>query len=158
MPLIDTLFIHPGRSDGATQGYKIRIINTNFADIESIRVFIMSILVKLSSLLGDPAKSLHPIPVDCNDSSCRLSMKISVIAEIRLPRSVMATSLSDCQRDQSHWALSRGYRQDAALWWHQLPRELLENALNCGQARCLDPLRNISTSFIGFLSKDLLAN
>jgi hypothetical protein len=47
-------------------GSRVRIVNTNFACVELIRALIVSVLIVLCSVLGDPAKSLCPVLVDRN--------------------------------------------------------------------------------------------
>jgi hypothetical protein len=122
---------------------------------------IVSLFVVLPSVLGDPAKSLHPFRQIAISLSCGVSLTISVIAEIRLSPSLRPT---DCNfsfrvsKKQNSMGFCQGHQQDGALWWFKLPRDLLENILNCERIRCLNALFDISTSFVMFLSKALFAN
>lgn len=47
-----------------TGSFKVRTINTNFADVSPIRAFVVSVLVILSPVLDDLVKPLHPVLVD----------------------------------------------------------------------------------------------
>jgi hypothetical protein len=75
----------------STEGPKVRRVHTNFEDVESIWAFTVSVLIVLFSVLDDLATRFIQLWWTARSSSCGVSLKILVIAEIRLSRLIMAT-------------------------------------------------------------------